>query len=129
MAWRDVAVARLSLQEGAVPNPAYRHFLLQGINPLPPEMWLLPYWLLVHPGRFWCHCRMVYLPMSYLYGKRAACPRTPLTEALRTELYVEPYDEICWEAQRNNCGPEDMYATYLYIYLSIYLDRQIDRCR
>ena len=36
----------------------------QGQNPLDPEMWLLPYsgwtgigW--VHPGRFWCHCRMV----------------------------------------------------------------------
>jgi hypothetical protein len=35
-----------------------------GMNPLTPEMWLLPYsawtgvgW--VHPGRFWCHCRMV----------------------------------------------------------------------
>ena len=35
-----------------------------GLNPMPPEMWLLPYsawtgigWL--HPGRFWCHCRMV----------------------------------------------------------------------
>lgn len=36
----------------------------EGLNPLSPEMWLLPYaswtgigWL--HPGRFWCHCRMV----------------------------------------------------------------------
>lgn len=38
----------------------------EGMNPMPPEMWLLPYsswtgigWL--HPGRFWCHCRMVRL--------------------------------------------------------------------
>lgn len=35
-----------------------------GQNPLPPEMWLLPYskWTgigYLHPGRFWCHCRMV----------------------------------------------------------------------
>ena len=30
-----------------------------GLNPMPPEMWLLPYWLPMHPGRFWCHCRMV----------------------------------------------------------------------
>ena len=34
-----------------------------GMNPTPPEMWLLPYagWTgigLAHPGRFWCHCRM-----------------------------------------------------------------------
>lgn len=36
----------------------------EGQNPLPPEMWLLPYskWTgigYLHPGRFWCHCRMV----------------------------------------------------------------------
>ena len=34
-----------------------------GNNPLPPEIWLLPYFLPTHPGRMWCHCRMVYLPM------------------------------------------------------------------
>ena len=37
------------------------------MNPTPPEIWLLPYasWSgigLAHPGRFWCHCRMVSLP-------------------------------------------------------------------
>ncbi|KAH6767035.1 cycloartenol synthase 1 [Perilla frutescens var. hirtella] len=45
-------------------------FEWSGNNPLPPEIWLLPYILPFHPGRMWCHCRMVYLPMSYLYGKR-----------------------------------------------------------
>jgi hypothetical protein len=34
------------------------------MNPLNPEMWLLPYGRktgvgFLHPGRFWCHCRMV----------------------------------------------------------------------
>ncbi|URE15734.1 Prenyltransferase and squalene oxidase repeat [Musa troglodytarum] len=35
-----------------------------GNNPLPPEMWLLPYFIPVHPGRMWCHCRMedLYYP-------------------------------------------------------------------
>lgn len=35
-----------------------------GLNPTPPEFWLLPYsgwtgigW--IHPGRYWCHCRQV----------------------------------------------------------------------
>ena len=28
-----------------------------------------------YTGRLWCHCRMVYLPMSYLYGQRL--PPTP----------------------------------------------------
>jgi cycloartenol synthase len=36
------------------------------MNPLNPEMWLLPYARrtgvgFLHPGRFWCHCRMVGL--------------------------------------------------------------------
>lgn len=59
-----------------------------GMNPITPEMWLLPYsawtgigWL--HPGRFWCHCRMVYLPMSYLYGRRCTGELTDLVLALR----------------------------------------------
>ncbi|KAG4126564.1 hypothetical protein ERO13_D10G164450v2 [Gossypium hirsutum] len=33
-------------------------------------------WILEH-GRMWCHCRMVYLPMSFLYGKKFVGPITP----------------------------------------------------
>ena len=41
-----------------------------GMNPTPPEMWLLPYasWTgigLAQPGRYWCHCRMVHLHNLY----------------------------------------------------------------
>lgn len=45
-----------------------------GQNPLSPEMWLLPYnsWTgigYLHPGRFWCHCRMV----SAAAGQHRGC--------------------------------------------------------
>jgi len=80
-----------------------------GMNPTPPEMWLLPYALPLHPGRMWCHCRMVYLPMSYVYGKRGTGPATALTEALKKELYVEPYDRVDWNKARNQCAKEDLY--------------------
>lgn len=43
---------------------------LQGINSIPTELWLLPRWFPFHPWRMWCHARMVYLPMSYLYSTR-----------------------------------------------------------
>ncbi|TYI87515.1 hypothetical protein E1A91_D04G140900v1 [Gossypium mustelinum] len=33
-------------------------------------------WILEH-GRMWCHCRMVHLPMSFLYGKKFVGPITP----------------------------------------------------
>jgi len=86
----------------------------EGMNPMPPEMWLLPYsaWTgigLAHPGRFWCHCRMVYLPMSYMYGARATCRGTELTAALREELYTQDYGTIDWNRARNQIAKEDLY--------------------
>ncbi|KAK4493363.1 hypothetical protein RD792_017741 [Penstemon davidsonii] len=84
-------------------------FEWSGNNPLPPEIWLLPYILPIHPGRMWCHCRMVYLPMSYLYGKRFVGPITPTVLALRKELYTVPYHEIDWNKARNECAKEDLY--------------------
>ncbi|KAL3533223.1 hypothetical protein ACH5RR_006744 [Cinchona calisaya] len=80
-----------------------------GNNPLPPEIWLLPYALPFHPGRMWCHCRMVYLPMSYLYGKRFVGPITPTVLSLRKEIYTTPYHEIDWNLARNQCAKEDLY--------------------
>ncbi|KAI4351132.1 hypothetical protein L6164_005515 [Bauhinia variegata] len=80
-----------------------------GNNPLPPEIWLLPYILPFHPGRMWCHCRMVYLPMSYLYGKRFVGPITPTVLSLRKELYTIPYHDIDWNQSRNLCAKEDLY--------------------
>lgn len=84
-------------------------FEWSGNNPLPPEIWLLPYLLPVHPGRMWCHCRMVYLPMSYLYGKRFVGPITPTVLSLRKELFNVPYHEIDWNEARNLCAKEDLY--------------------
>ncbi|KAJ0984141.1 hypothetical protein J5N97_002497 [Dioscorea zingiberensis] len=80
-----------------------------GNNPLPPEMWMLPYFLPFHPGRFWCYCRSVYLPMSYIYGKRFVGPITPLILSLRNELYNLSYDQIDWNLARNQCAKEDLY--------------------
>ncbi|GER49888.1 cycloartenol synthase [Striga asiatica] len=80
-----------------------------GNNPLPPELWLLPYFLPIHPGRMWCHCRMVYLPMSYLYGKRFVGPINQTILSLRKELYIQAYHQIDWDLARNQCAKEDLY--------------------
>lgn len=55
-------------------------------------------------GRMWCHCRMVYLPMSYIYGKRFTGKITELVKALREELFVQKYSEINWDQARNQCA-------------------------
>ncbi|PRQ56158.1 putative cycloartenol synthase [Rosa chinensis] len=60
-------------------------------------------------GRMWCHCRMVYLPMSYLYGKRFVGLINDLIFSLRTELYTLPYHLIDWDQARNLCAKEDLY--------------------
>ncbi|WMV30828.1 hypothetical protein MTR67_024213 [Solanum verrucosum] len=80
-----------------------------GNNPLPPELWLLPYFLPIHPGRMWCHCRMVYLAMSYLYGRRYVGPINSIILSLRRELYTIPYHHIDRDLARNQCAKEDLY--------------------
>ncbi|KAJ8431513.1 hypothetical protein Cgig2_009750 [Carnegiea gigantea] len=80
-----------------------------GSNPMPPEFWILPSFLPMHPAKMWCYCRMVYMPMSYLYGKRFVGPITPLIKQLREELYNEPFEQINWRKVRHLCAPEDLY--------------------
>ncbi|XP_058113469.1 cycloartenol synthase-like isoform X1 [Magnolia sinica] len=84
-------------------------FEWSGNNPIPPEFWLLPSFLPFYPGKLWCHCRMVYLPMSYLYGKKFVGPITKTVASLREELYTQPYHEIDWCRARNLCAKEDLF--------------------
>ncbi|XP_037431924.1 cycloartenol synthase-like [Triticum dicoccoides] len=102
---------------GATLTPSWGKFFLSvlgvydwsGNNPLPPELWMMPYFLPIHPGRMWCNCRLVYLPMSYLYGKRFVGATTLIVLDLRKELYNVPYNEINWDKARNGCAKEDLY--------------------
>ncbi|KAL7559052.1 hypothetical protein ACA910_018408 [Epithemia clementina (nom. ined.)] len=113
--------AFLRQQGGALYTASWAKFYLcllgcmewEGHNSVPPEMWLLPNWFPFHPGRMWCHARMVYLPMGYLYGARFVYPQAdkdPTVQALRKELYVEPYDKIPWIRTRNYVAPMDNYS-------------------
>lgn len=52
----------------------------------------------------WCYCRLVYMPVSYLYGKRFVGPITPLIQQLREELHTQPYNEINWRKVRHLCS-------------------------
>ncbi|TYI77222.1 hypothetical protein E1A91_D06G130200v1 [Gossypium mustelinum] len=83
-----------------------------GCNPMPPEFWLLPNLFPIHPGKMLCYCRLVYMPMSYLYGKRFVGPITSLIKQIRQELYNQPYHEINWNAARNTVAKEDLYYAH-----------------
>ncbi|CAF0907348.1 unnamed protein product [Adineta ricciae] len=102
---------------GAMYAPSWAKFWLcvlgvmpwEGVNSLFPELWLLPEWLPVHPSRYWCHCRMVYVPMSYVYAEKIVGEITPLVRELRKELYVEKYESIDFTKHRNSISALDLY--------------------
>lgn len=79
------------------------------VNPVPPEIWLLPDWLPISPWRWWIHIRMVFLPMGYIYSKRWSCEETEITRGLKNELFVQPYAEINWASHRNSIAAGDNY--------------------
>ncbi|PVH34957.1 hypothetical protein PAHAL_7G075800 [Panicum hallii] len=79
-----------------------------GNHAIIPELWMLPHFLPIHPGRFWCFCRMVYMPMAYIYGKKFVGPITPTILAIRNEIYNVPYNEINWSKARTSCAKEDL---------------------
>ncbi|KAF5183456.1 Terpene cyclase/mutase family member [Thalictrum thalictroides] len=76
---------------------------------MPPEFWILPPFLPFHPAKMMSYCRLVYMPMSYLYGKRFVGPITDLILSLRKEIHIQPYEEIIWRKTRNLCAKEDLY--------------------
>ncbi|KAI9791601.1 MAG: Lanosterol synthase (Oxidosqualene--lanosterol cyclase) [Peltula sp. TS41687] len=102
---------------GAVNGPHWAMFWLsvlgvcewEAVNPVPPELWLLPDWTPISPWRWWVHIRQVFLPMSYAYSKRYVGPKTPLVLQLREELYSQPYASIDFAAHRNSISPRDNY--------------------
>lgn len=82
----------------------------EGVNPTQPELWLLPEWAPLHPRRMYNHTRLIYLGIGYLYGRRYTASPTPLTEALRRELYDEPYESIDFARHRHALAPTDVYV-------------------
>eukprot|EP00933_Yihiella_yeosuensis_P037782 TRINITY_DN3178_c0_g1_i1.p1 TRINITY_DN3178_c0_g1~~TRINITY_DN3178_c0_g1_i1.p1 ORF type:complete len:820 (+),score=142.81 TRINITY_DN3178_c0_g1_i1:135-2594(+) len=105
---------------GALYAPSWAKFWLavlgvyeyEGLAPVPSEMWLLPHWSPIHPGRFWCHARMVYLPMCWLYARRFAfkAANDPVVSALRSEIYCEPYSGIDWGSHVHSIADIDNYS-------------------
>ncbi|TVU08995.1 hypothetical protein EJB05_42429, partial [Eragrostis curvula] len=76
-----------------------------GNNPIIPELWLIPYYLPIHP--------------AFLYGKKFVGPITPTILALRDELYSSPYNEIDWDTARTTCAKEDIRHQPSAIFKSI----------
>jgi lanosterol synthase len=105
---------------GAINGPHWMKFWLSVlgvmdwdiVNPVPPELWLLPDWTPISPWRWWVHMRQVYLPMGHIWSKKWSYPRAdtdPLIKELRQELFTQPHAEIRWPRFRNAISPIDNY--------------------
>ena len=80
-----------------------------GSQPIMPELWLLPESAPMHPRRLYCHMRLIYLGLSYLYGTKLVAPDSPLLSAIRSELYPRGYDENDFERFAERIAATDLY--------------------
>src|SRR5690348_11985467 len=79
------------------------------MNPVPPELFLLPRTLPVHPDKLYCHTRYIYLGIAYLYGRRFRVELSE-TDDLRRELYPGAYERIDFRRYRHRLAPSDVYV-------------------
>jgi 2,3-oxidosqualene cyclase len=82
----------------------------EGVNPCPPELFILPPWLPFHPSKYYCHTRHIYLAIAFLYGCRFRGQLGPIVHELRRELYGVPYERIDFAAHRNAVATDDLYV-------------------
>jgi len=81
----------------------------EGVNSIPPELFVLPDWLPVHPNNFYCHTRYIYLAISYLYGRRFR-RELAIVHELREELYDQPYESIDFAKHRHDLAETDVFV-------------------
>ena len=67
-------------------------------------------------AKMWCYCRLIYMPMSYLYGKKFVGSITPLVLNLREELFTQPYDENSWKKARHKCAKVRDIGSLKYVH-------------
>jgi lanosterol synthase len=82
----------------------------KGVNPVVPELWAMPDALPLHPRRYYCHTRLIYLAMATLYAERFQAEVTPLTSALRAELYPGGYERVDFARARSALRKGDLFA-------------------
>lgn len=111
------AARRFFAAEGVASIPTWGKFWLsmlslyrwEGVNPVVPEIWELPRALPVHPSRYYCHTRLIYVAMSVLYADRFQPEPGPLVEALREELYPGGFDGVDFAAARSALRRGDLF--------------------
>lgn len=103
---------------GVVGIPSWGKFWLamlglyewRGVNPVLPELWALPRALPLHPSRFYCHTRLIYLAMGVIFARKLVVPPQPLLAALREELFPGGWDEVDFDAARTTLRSDEVHT-------------------
>jgi lanosterol synthase len=82
----------------------------EGVNPVLPEAWSLPTSAPIHPSRYYCHTRNIYLAMATLYGERFVGPVTMRIHELRQELFPSGFESIDFADARERLRAEDLWS-------------------
>jgi lanosterol synthase len=105
-------------------------YRFEGMNPVIPELWAMPLASPIHPSRYYCHTRLIYVAMATLYAERLQAKVTPLIEALRDELFPQGFDRVDFRATRNRLRPDDLFEPPHTLLLRGYdLLRLVERSR
>ena len=80
-----------------------------GVQPIVPELWLMPDASPLHPRRLYCHMRLIYLGLSFVYGHRFVAPTDHVLASLRNELYPEGYDERRFARHVDDIAATDLF--------------------
>ncbi|MES1918356.1 hypothetical protein MHBO_000334 [Bonamia ostreae] len=119
--WLQRAKRFIHKNGGAIQAPPWAKFWMSvlgvyewvGINSILPELWVLPECLPFHPSRWWCHCRMVYLPMAYIYANKIKRKETATTKAIKDEIFTTPYNKVNWIQNRSSVSELDDFYKLL----------------
>ncbi len=79
------------------------------VQPILPELWLLPDASPLHPRRLYNHMRLIYLGLSFVVGTKFVAPMDQSVAALRKELYPEGYDEAAFERFTDRIAETDLF--------------------
>jgi len=80
----------------------------RGVPPIVPELWALPESWPVHPSKFYCHTRHIYVGMSVLHARRPRAPETARLAQLRRELHPGGFERVNWTRARRNLRKEEL---------------------
>ncbi len=111
--------ARRFLQaEGVLGIPSWGKFWLalvglydwRGVNAVLPELWSLPRWIALHPSKWYCHTRLIYMAMAAIYPLRFRAPVTPAIASIQEELFPQGFANVKFSSGRNRLRDADLFA-------------------